>query len=146
MAIIQFYHLTTTPFERALPKLLEKAYGANYQTTLLVENETRAEHIDQLLWTYDPASFLPHAIGVDAPIVITSHPPAGSDHERTLLFITNGHQAEETEGYERIIDLFDGNNPIAVEAARTRWKTYKDQGGELTYYKQTEQGGWVKAG
>ena len=60
MTTIQFYHLTATPLERALPKLLEKAYGGGFTTLLVADSEEYVEHLNQLLWTYDPGSFLPH--------------------------------------------------------------------------------------
>ena len=37
-------------------------------------------------------------------------------------------------GYERIVLLFDGDDPDAVEAARTRWSEAKAAGAEVTYW------------
>lgn len=160
MTAIHFYHLTTSPLERALPKLLEKAYSNGFRTLLLVENEARAEQIDQLLWTYDPNSFLPHGVanGKDNTLqpILIRHPAlvAGSGEDKsgsrnaygmTLLFITNGHVPDTFEGYERVIDMFDGGNEDTIKNARTRWKNYKDQGLNLTYWKQNDAGGWEKA-
>src|SRR5437870_3857428 len=57
---VQFYHLTATPLERALPKLLEKALAGGFRVLLVAESEERIEQLNQLLWTYDPGSFLAH--------------------------------------------------------------------------------------
>jgi len=84
MTTIQFYHLTATPLERALPKLMEKAVAGGFKTLLLAESDERMEQLNQLLWTYDPGSFLPHGSMKDGhaeqqPILIlsslTSLPP-----------------------------------------------------------------------
>jgi DNA polymerase-3 subunit chi len=40
--------------------------------------------------------------------------------------------------------MFDGNDYEAVTSARARWKTYKAAGHDLTYWQQTDRGGWEK--
>lgn len=141
---IQFYHLTTTPLERALPKLLERAISGGYRVLLAVESDERGEQLNQLLWTYDPGSFLPHGSDKEAqpeqqPILIsTSTNPVNSSN---LLMVTDG-RCVKYSGFERILDVFDGNDGVATTSARVRWKEYKDIGHELTYFSQNEQGGW----
>lgn len=144
--LVHFYHLTTTPLERALPKLLEKAYGAGFRTIVVAE-EARIARLDEALWTYDPNSFLPHGTEADGniekqPIVLTTSPTQGG--EKVILCITNGHYLDQTEGYARVLDVFDGGNEESLAAARARWKRYKDAGAELHYYQQTTTGGWEK--
>ncbi len=148
MTAIQFYHLTTTPLERALPKLVEKAYGAGFKTLLVAESDARAEQLNQLLWTYDPGSFLPHGSVKDGnvekqPILLATdtQPRNGAK----LLLVTDGRTPEQPEAFERVLDMFDGNDPQAVENARARWKQYKQAGHDISYMRQTPQGGWEKA-
>lgn len=143
---MQFYHLTTTPLERALPKLLERAVSGGYKVLLAVESDERGEQLNQLLWTYDPGSFLPHGSDKEAqaeqqPVLIsTSIDPVNSAN---LLMVTDGRSVKDA-GFARIIDIFDGNDGQITTAARARWKEYKDIGHELTYFSQNEQGGWQK--
>jgi DNA polymerase-3 subunit chi len=40
--------------------------------------------------------------------------------------------------------LFDGADPEAVAAARSRWTDYKGRGFAVTYWQQTTSGGWEK--
>lgn len=146
MATIQFYHLTTTPLERALPKLLEKAYGANMRALVVAPSDERAEQLNQLLWSYDPGSFLPHGSMKEPspeaqPILLTAN-SAENKNGATALFITNGAMPAEHHQYERILDIFDGNDAQAVENARVRWASYKTAGHTLTYLRQNEAGGW----
>lgn len=147
MTSIQFYHLLTTPLERALPRLLEKAYSSGFKTLLLAESEERAESLNQLLWTYDPDSFLPHGTPKDGhanmqPILIATSPDAAP--EAKLLVVTNGATPEKPEAFERILDMFDGRDVQAVEQARTRWTAYKNAGHDVAYLRQNESGGWEK--
>ncbi len=148
MTAIHFYHLTTSSMNIALPNLLEKAYSGGYRTLLLAENADRMEQINQLLWSYHPLSFLPHGSLKEPhqamqPILVSDRLENGNN--ANVLFITSGLHLEHTEGYERIIDMFDGNDDYALGQARARWKAYKDSGAELVYNKQTSGGGWEKA-
>lgn len=152
---ISFYHLTATPPERALPRLLEKIVSVGFRVALTAASDERAQQLDQLLWTYDPGSFLPHGREGHGneefqPILITSQfsprlrgELEGGDATRSLLFITDGRKAEGN--FERVVDMFDGSDENAVAAARARWAEYKNAGHELTYFKQTPQGSWEKA-
>ena len=144
---VQFYHLLTTPLERALPKLLEKAYAGGFKTLLVADSEERVEQLNQLLWTYDQDSFLPHGSEKDGqaelqPILLSTRMDASPDAK--LLLVTNGISADRPEAFERILDMFDGRDATVVENARTRWTTYKNASCEVTYLRQTESGGWEK--
>lgn len=148
MTSVQFYHLLTTPLERALPKLLEKAVSGGFKTLLVADSPERVEVLNQMLWTYDQDSFLPHGSEADGhvelqPILLSTElaPANGAN----LLLVTNGAKPENPAAFERIIDMFDGRDTQAVENARKRWTGYKEAGLELTYLKQTESGGWSKA-
>jgi len=147
LAAIHFYHLTSSPLERALPKLLEKSYSGGFRTVVLAE-ETRIEKLNELLWTYDPDGFLPHGSPKDGnaelqSIFLTSAAPQKVG-AKEILFITNGILAENSAPYDRVIDMFDGGDAESLSAARARWKQYKDSGCELHYYQQTEAGSWDK--
>jgi DNA polymerase-3 subunit chi len=142
---IQFYHLITTPLDRALPKLLEKAYAGGFRTLLVADSAERVEWLNQLLWTYDPNSFLPHGSKQDGraeqqPILLST--ALETDNNPNLLLVTNGLKPPKPEHYERILDMFDGNDPDAVAQARNRWTGYKNAGYSLSYLKQTQSGGW----
>jgi len=145
MTTIQFYHLTATPLERALPKLLEKALAAKFKIVVVADSDERVEQLNQSLWTYHPGSFLPHGSAKDGhvekqPIFLSTH--IKTPNQANLLAVTNGAQPEKPEQFERILDIFDGNDVQAVAKARTRWKSYKDLGHSISYLRQNETGGW----
>jgi DNA polymerase III subunit chi len=143
---IGFYHLQTTPLERALPRLLERARAGGYRIVLRAASSERIEHLNALLWTYDDASFLPHGSARDGnatnqPIWLTDKPenPNGA----TMLLLVDGIEADDIAAFERCADLFDGGSDAAVEAARRRWRRAKEAGHTLTYWQQT-QAGWER--
>ena len=147
MTDVGFYHLQRTPLEQALPKLLEKVLGAGLRAVLKAGSEERVEALNSLLWTYDQRGFLPHGSRKDGhaeaqPVWLTDleENPNGAK----VLILTDGASADSVADYDRCLDMFDGNDPEAVEAARERWKAYKAAGHTVTYWQQTERGGWEK--
>jgi hypothetical protein len=51
---------------------------------------------------------------------------------------------EDAADYERIVLLFDGEDPDAVADARTRWSAAKENGFAVTYWQPDEQGRWQR--
>ncbi len=145
MTQIGFYHLLRLPLEQALPRLLEKALAAGLRVVVLAGSAERVAWLDDRLWTYADESWLPHGSARDGepelqPVWLTERDdnPNGA----TVLVTCDGAESARLGDYARCLDLFDGNDSDAVEAARRRWKRGKDAGHELVYYQQTERGGW----
>lgn len=147
MTAVAFYHLTRWPLEQALPKLLEKTLAQGKRAVVVAGSAERVEALNALLWTYDPASWLPHGSAKDGgpeaqPVWLTT---ADENPNRAdFLFLTDGAVSEKVAAYERCFELFDGNDEGAVGAARGRWKAYKAAGHDLAYWQQTERGGWER--
>ena len=145
MTEIRFYHLTRMPLERALPALLERALAAGMRSVVIAGSEERVEALNQLLWTYEERSFLPHGSKRDGrperqPVWLTTEDenPNGA----TCLVLTDGAVSNRVGEYQRCLDLFDGQDPAAVEAARERWTQWKDAGHQLSYWQQDDSGRW----
>lgn len=148
MVAVQFYHLTTSALERALPKLLEKAHSAGFRALVVAGSDKRVDQLNQLLWTYDQDSFLPHGSAKDGHV--EQHPIFLSTevtpvNAANVIMVTDGRVLEQLDGFERVIDMFDGNDPEAVANARGRWTLYKNSGHDISYMRQTSTGGWEKA-
>ena len=147
MVEIGFYHLLSTPLERALPRLLERACAQGHRIVVRAGSAERVEHLNALLWTYDDASFLPHGSARDGSP--GAHPIWLSDrtenpNRATMLVLVDGVAAEDLEAFTRCADLFDGNDPAAVEAARGRWRQAQAAGHRLTYWQQDPSGQWQR--
>ena len=145
MAEIGFYHLTATPLERALPRLLERAVSGGHRVLVRAASAERVEHLNAVLWTYDEASFLPHGSARDGnaavqPIWLTE----GADNPNAasmLVLVDAGDElAADLVLFTRVADLFDGGDPEAVAAARARWREARAAGHTLTYWQQTPSG------
>jgi len=146
MTEIGFYHLRASPLDRALPQLLEKAYAGGHRVVVLAGSSERVDHLNTLLWTYNDEAFLPHGSAKDGnparqPIWLTVEDE--NPNQASMLVLIDGASSTRLADYKRVCDMFDGNDPAAVEAARTRWKEAKEAGHALTYWQQTEKG-WEK--
>jgi DNA polymerase-3 subunit chi len=143
LAEISFYHLSSTPLERALPKLLERASAQGHRIVVRAGSIERADYLCAALWTYDEGAFLPHGSASDGhaarhPIWLTHREenPNGA----SILVLVDGVEAADLRSFSRCLDLFDGNDTDMVEAARGRWRRARDAGHVLTYWQQTHTG------
>jgi DNA polymerase-3 subunit chi len=143
---VRFYHLQRQRLEEVLPALLEKARERGHRIVVQAGSPERVKALDSLLWTWRPESFLPHgslATGMaeDQPIWLTAveECPNAAD----LLILVDG-AAADIAPYTLCCELFDGLDDEAVAAARQRWTAYKSAGHALTYWQQSDRGGWEK--
>lgn len=147
MTDISFYHLTATPLESALSRLLEKVLESGAHVVVLAGSDERVEELNTALWTFNPRSFLPHGSKADGraseqPVYLTAsnENPNGA----TVLAITDCLNPDFITNYSKCLYLFDGNSDSQTTAARQQWQVYKSANHNLTYWKQNAKGGWEK--
>jgi DNA polymerase III subunit chi len=146
MTEILFYHLKGQTPEQVLPTLLQKSLDRGWRVVVQASSEERVEALDAHLWTWRDDSFLPHGTWRDAeasqqPILLTAgdHNPNGA----TVRFLVDGAlMPANVAAYERVVLLFNGEDPDALDTARTRWTEAKSAGFEVTYWQADEKGGW----
>jgi DNA polymerase-3 subunit chi len=148
MTELLFYHLQRRPLERVLPTLLEKSLDRGWRVVVQASSEERVEALDAHLWTYRDDSFLPHGTWREAsaneqPILLTlndDNPNAAS-----VRFLIDGAPVPaDVEAYQRVVLLFDGEDPDAVEDARARWSEARARGLEATYWQSDDEGRWQR--
>ena len=143
---VNFYHLTRSSLEDALPRLLEKTLQAGERAVVLLGSPERVDALNNHLWTFDPNGFLPHGSARDGeaerqPVWLTHHDenPNGAN----FLFVADRARSDKVADYKRCFELFDGRDEAAVADSRERWKTYKAAGHAVVYWQQTDRG-WEK--
>jgi DNA polymerase III subunit chi len=149
MTEVGFYHLKSTPLERALPQLLERALAGGHRIIVMAASEERVMSLDSLLWTWRDDSFLPHGTRRDAnaarqPVLLTIEDE--NPNAATMLVLIDGMRSVHQGAFARVADMFDGNDDEALAAARQRWREAKEAGHTLTYWQQTETGWEKRAG
>lgn len=151
-AEVFFYHLQMQPLEATLPLLLEKCLQKGWAAFVQTGSQERANALDNHLWTWREDSFLAHGMasmahGERQPVLIASE-GIKAENGAAVRFFVDGSKPEEDltllEGLERAILMFDGGDAQALQAARQSWKALKDAGYTVTYWQQTDRGGWQK--
>ncbi|MFD1694497.1 DNA polymerase III subunit chi [Roseibium aestuarii] len=144
---VLFYHLMHQPLEDALPRLLLKCLERDWVVAVQAGNPERRDALNAHLWTFSDESFLPHGTQEDGypeqqPIYLTAE--GDNPNEAQVRFMVDRAQLADLTPYARVVYLFDGNDPEALGEARQTWKAVKAAGHALTYWQQTESGGWEK--
>jgi DNA polymerase-3 subunit chi len=148
MTEILFYHLHRQPLERVLPMLLEKSLERGWRVVVQGASEERIDALDAQLWTYRDDSFLPHGTWRDGdaqhhPILLTVNDD--NPNSAAVRFLIEGAPVpDDAASYQRIVLLFDGDDPDAVETARARWSAAKTGGFDVTYWQTDEHGRWQR--
>lgn len=146
MAEIGFYHLTRTALPEALARLLDRTLQAGQRALVLCPDAARLKTLDTALWACPEPAWLPHGTAADGdadlqPVWLsTDAEPANGAR---FLFLVDGADTDRRDTFERVFDLFDGNDADKTAAARARWTAAKEAGHTLTYWKQGPRG-WEK--
>lgn len=143
-----FYHLQGRSLEQVLPTLLERSLARGWNAVVELSSAERLAAVDERLWTYADESFLPHAPASEpdagaSPVVLALGPenPNGAQ----IRFCVDGVRIPDAlDGYDRVILIFDGDDPEALASAREDWKRMRALGVAATYWQQDETGRWEK--
>lgn len=115
-------------------RLLRKAYTSGAKVVVTGEPELLAE-LDQLLWSFSPAEFVPHC-RADAPEhtlgatpVLLAESLKNCPHYSVLVNLGTDVPAE-FERFERFIEVVTQLEGERL-AGRSRWKHYSDRGYEM---------------
>jgi DNA polymerase-3 subunit chi len=117
---------------------------------VLLASQERLEALDAALWTAGDPDWLPHGTpgtghAADQPIWLTTEdaPEEGAPNGARFLFLLEGTSSARLPAFDRVLDLFDGGDEVAVAAARERWRAAKAAGHDLAYWQQGPRG-WEK--
>jgi DNA polymerase-3 subunit chi len=143
MAQVDFYSISQPDEEARLfvaCRLVEKAMGQGLKIYIHTDNEKAAMDMDDLLWSFKPESFIPHAIvGIDVelgdddevPVYIGyfDKAPTGAD----LLVNLSKDIPPFHDSFPRIAEIVPNVESAKVNL-REHWSTYKAQGYTLEHH------------
>jgi len=141
-----FYHMTRTPLEATVPVLLAKALDAGWRVAVRGTRADQLDWLDQRLWLGADDGFLPHGLAggahdADQPILLTTAPEAANGADCLVSVDGAAVDPDEVGPLKRVMVLFDGNDPAAVEQARAQWRALTGAGCKAKYWSQ-ESGRW----
>jgi DNA polymerase-3 subunit chi len=148
MTEILFYQLNGQKLEQILPSLITRSLERGWRVAVQASSEERVEALDAHLWTWRDDAFLPHgtwreAEAAEQPVLLTIN--AENPNGAAVRFLVDGAAVPaDASAYQRLVLLFDGDDPEALETARERWTSAKKDGFEVTYWRTDENGRWQR--
>ncbi len=116
-------------------RLTAKALRSGHQVYLHAENEVMANQVDNLLWSFEPSSFIPHTMAKDesAEAVIIGWQDCPGQHNDMLINLTN-EVPEFFSRFNRVSEIVVQESQC-LDASRVSFKFYKDRGYPLQTHK-----------
>lgn len=141
---VDFYQLSETPVEGALPALAAKMRGAGAKVLVVSADDAQLARISAALWA-PKGTFLAHGIagaGDDArqPILLTDSLKA--TNSATFLVLADGIW-RQSEGFERVFLVF---NEQMVESARSAWRVLDTMEGCERHFWMQQGTRWIENG
>jgi len=145
---VYFYHLTRSGLAETLVQLLNRALGNGWRVALRGRDTALLDRLDSQLWQEPEDGFLPHGRAggrhdADQPVLLTTGAELPNGARCVMAVDGAAVGPAEALALERVCILFDGNDPVAVEAARGQWRALTTAGVPAQYW--SEDGGrWEK--
>ena len=119
-------------------KLLLRRGRLKPHVLILCPNDGFAAQLDERLWVIQAESYLAHAIATDdaqanaqQPILLATS--IVRDNQAAVLFNGGLEIPPNVSGFAHIVDFVDGWDESLKQAARERFRTYRQMGLEPTY-------------
>ena len=113
-------------------RLAEEAADRGRRVYVQTSGAAESQRLDELLWTFNDRSFLPHEVYSGAPaahatvMVMLGEAPAPESHRQLLINLTDAVPAQMQQ-YEAIAEIVDVD-PTRKREARERYKQYRERG------------------
>lgn len=114
-------------------KLADKVFRLKHKVYINADTAQQASQLDNLLWTYNPGSFIPHGLCEESdpeftPILIGVGDQSKGQHE-VMINIGNEIPLSFSQ-FDRVAEIVIGNDDQRQQA-RQRFKFYRDRGYSL---------------
>ncbi|RLA49475.1 MAG: DNA polymerase III subunit chi [Gammaproteobacteria bacterium] len=134
MTRVGFYVVQATDQDQRLQvavRLTDKAFQQGHRIFINAVDEAQARTLDELLWSYRPASFLPHGLhGQEHSDTIAIGWGQDPDQHNDLLINLQLDIPLFFSRFARVAEVVT-QDPASLQALRESWKFYKERGYQL---------------
>ncbi|PID46763.1 MAG: DNA polymerase III subunit chi [Proteobacteria bacterium] len=115
-------------------RVTQKAYDKGYHVHIHTDSYRTSRQLDDLLWTWSPTSFIPHALTdhADQERVTIAHDFEPIEHCDYLVNLSN-ETPKFFSRFKRMGEILD-QTPDILTSSRKRYAYYRDRGYNLRYY------------
>ena len=146
MTEIFFYKLKNTSIDLFLISLIEKSISKNWNSLVLLDNTERMEEINDLLWTFNDTSFIPHGSQSDlSPDKQNVYLTCNEENlnNSNIIFSIDGIIINEPDNWNRCIYIFNEQNLKVTDELESYKREIKDFGYTLKSFEQDNNGKWI---
>jgi DNA polymerase III subunit chi len=112
-------------------RLADKAFAQGHRIFINATDESQARALDELLWSYRPASFLPHGLqGDDCSDTIAIGWGQDPEPHNDLLINLQLDIPSFFSRFRRVAEVVT-QDPASLAALRKSWKFYQQRGYQL---------------
>ena len=142
MTDVRFYHNAPDRL-RVACVLTAKAFGGGRRVSVFAPDGNIARHFDQMLWSFQPLAFVPHVaagspLAAETPVVIGSRLDALPADD--VLINLGDDLPDGFERFSLVIEVVGPTDPER-QAARGRFRRYKEQGHTLSAHDLNQRSG-----
>ena len=145
MSEVYFYHLTRQRVDQALRPLLGKCLANGWRVLIRGREEAEIRQLDDALWQGPAEEFLPHGLAgaaqeADQPVLMALE---GHKAQHDCLICVGGSAvtADEVLASKRVCILFQDDNGLHMQTARSQWRSLTEAGIAAKYWSQAK-GNW----
>ena len=136
MTLIDFYSGSNDKL-LTVCRLSAKAIQQNLKITIYTPDTKIADQLDSLLWNFSSTAFIPHCrvgdkLAFETPVTISQNEES-LPHDNILINLHDSHPPFFSR-FLRLIEI-SGSTDEDTEAARVRYRFYKDRGYEIRHHK-----------
>ena len=145
MSEVYFYHLTRQRVDQALRPLLGKCLANGWRVLIRGREEAEIRQLDDALWQGPAEEFLPHGLAgaaqeADQPVLLALEGHK-AQHDRLICVGGSAVTADEVLASKRVCILFQDDNGLHMQTARSQWSSLTEAGIAAKYWSQA-QGNW----
>jgi DNA polymerase III subunit chi len=134
MTLVGFYVVQTSDSGQRLrvaARLADKAFQRGHRIFIHATDEAQATELNELLWSFRPASFLPHGLhGQEHSESIAIGWGQEPDNHNDLLINLQLEIPSFFSRFARVAEVVT-QEPDSLAALRKSWKFYKERGYQL---------------
>ena len=139
---VTFYDVQPDARISRIATLVNAAWERGKRLVVSCADAEEAEALDQLIWSFNEAAFIPHEIvpegeppkDPDARVILVTgeHDPIGAE----ILLQAAPVSRAFAQRYAYVIDLVDHRSPEALEESRNRYKQWAKDGFKPNFVKR----------
>ena len=128
--------------ETFICRLTEKAWLQNNAVYIHTMDEPHSSKYDELLWTFNEASFIPHQLDAtelgknDKAVLIGHQSTADITHHHDVLINLNHEAPSFFSQFDRVAEIITNDETSKVKG-RERYQFYRDRGYALETHKMS---------